>query len=93
MLSLAGDNPVFGGWVDQMVASFKGASLPDPKGLFNAELGGTTRRAIKFVEGDRINEAPLKEPVRAGVTLNETKPAGKSSRAKSLLKQRTGIPR
>jgi hypothetical protein len=49
---------------------FKGARLPDPHGLFNAELGGTTRRAIKFFQGDRIDERALTQLVRAGVDLN-----------------------
>jgi len=49
---------------------FKGASLPDPDGLFNAELGGNRRRAIKFLEGDRVKERALKRLVRAGVDLN-----------------------
>ena len=34
----------------------KGASLEDPAGLFNSSLGGKTRRAIDFHEGDEIDE-------------------------------------
>src|ERR1700731_1427829 len=34
----------------------KGASLPDPKGLFNSSLEGNTRRAIDFHEGEKINK-------------------------------------
>ena len=48
----------------------KGAALEDPSGLFNASLDGTTRRAIDFHEGERINEAALKALIRAAVTLN-----------------------
>jgi hypothetical protein len=48
----------------------KGASLPDPKGLFNSSLDGATRRAIDFREGEAIDEAAFKALVRAAVTLN-----------------------
>ena len=48
----------------------KGASLPDPSGLFNSSLEGNTRRAIDFHEGDRIDEKALKALVRAAVELN-----------------------
>jgi hypothetical protein len=50
----------------------KGASLKDPKGLFNSSLEGNTRRAIDIREGEKINEAALKALVRAAVTLNES---------------------
>jgi hypothetical protein len=48
----------------------KGASLPDPSGLFNSSLEGNTRRAIDFHEGDAIDEAAFKALVRAAVALN-----------------------
>ncbi|MFL5481762.1 MAG: DUF1801 domain-containing protein [Gemmatimonadaceae bacterium] len=48
----------------------KGATLPDPSGLFNSSLGGGTRRAIDFREGDQINEDAFKALVRSAVTLN-----------------------
>jgi hypothetical protein len=48
----------------------KGASLEDPKGLFNSSLDGNVRRAIDIHEGDKINEAALKALVRAAVALN-----------------------
>ncbi len=48
----------------------KGASLPDPAGLFNSSLDGNVRRAIDIHEGDTINEASLKALIRAAVTLN-----------------------
>ena len=47
----------------------KGASLPDPAGLFNSSLEGNTRRAIDFHEGDPIDEEALKALIRAAVTL------------------------
>ena len=56
---------------------FKGASLPDPHGLFNAGLEAKASRAIDFVEGDAINESALKAIVRAASALNS--PKGKSS--------------
>ena len=48
----------------------KGAALPDPAGLFNSSLEGNTRRAIDIHEGEKINEAALKELIRAAVELN-----------------------
>ncbi len=48
----------------------KGASLPDPKGLFNSSLEGNVRRAIDIHEGDKIDEAALKDLIRAAVALN-----------------------
>jgi hypothetical protein len=51
----------------------KGASLPDPSGLFNSSLDGNTRRAIDVHEGEKINEKALKALVRAAVTLNQSK--------------------
>jgi hypothetical protein len=49
---------------------FKGASLPDPHGLFNAGLEAKATRAIDLYEGDKINEPALKELLRAAVALN-----------------------
>ncbi len=51
----------------------KGAALPDPSRLFNASLEGTTRRAIDFREGDKIDEKALQALVRAAVNLNKSK--------------------
>jgi hypothetical protein len=44
---------------------FKGASLPDPMGLFNAGLDAKASRAIDVREGDRIDERSLQDLVRA----------------------------
>jgi hypothetical protein len=49
---------------------FKGASLDDPQGLFNAGLDAKATRAIDIAEGQEINESALKELVRAGVAYN-----------------------
>ena len=54
---------------------FKGATLEDPSGLFNAGLEAKATRAIDFHEGDKMNVAALKELVRAAVALNA--PGGK----------------
>jgi hypothetical protein len=52
----------------------KGASLSDPKKLFNSSLEGNTRRAIDFAEGAKIDEKALKALVRDAVVLNKSKP-------------------
>ena len=49
---------------------FKGAALSDPSGLFNSSLEGKVRRAIDIKEGDRIDEAALKNLIREAVALN-----------------------
>jgi hypothetical protein len=51
----------------------RGASLGDPSGLFNSSLEGSTRRAIDFHEGEKIDEEALKALVRDAATLNESK--------------------
>jgi hypothetical protein len=51
----------------------KGASLDDPKGLFNSSLEGKTRRAIDIAEDDQIDESALKALVREAVALNSGK--------------------
>jgi hypothetical protein len=49
---------------------FKGASLPDPTGLFNSSLEGKVRRAIDIKEGETLDEKALTELVREAVALN-----------------------
>jgi hypothetical protein len=51
----------------------KGASLGDPKGLFNASLEGNARRAIDIPQDAKINEAAFKALVKAAAALNGTK--------------------
>jgi hypothetical protein len=51
---------------------FKGASLDDPSGLFNASLEGNTRRAIDVREGEEIDAQAFVTLVRAAVSLNES---------------------
>ena len=48
----------------------RGASLPDPSGLFNSSLTGTTRRAIDIREGERVDPAAFKALVKAAVASN-----------------------
>jgi hypothetical protein len=48
----------------------KGAALEDPSGLFNSSLDGNVRRAIDIHEGDQVEEAALRDLIRAAVALN-----------------------
>jgi len=58
-------------YADKVKVTFaKGASLDDPKGLFNSSLDGNTRRAIDFHEGDTIDEKAFMALVRAAADLN-----------------------
>jgi len=52
------------------ITFFKGVSLPDPHGLFNAGLDAKAMRGIDLHEGDKINEAALKELIRVAVAFN-----------------------
>ena len=61
---------------------FRGASLKDPKKLFNASLEGNTRRAIDLREGERINEAAFKQLIRAAVAANS------AARARRAVKKK-----
>jgi hypothetical protein len=48
----------------------KGASLPDPAGLFNSSLDGKTRRAIDLHEGDELDERAFEALIQAAADLN-----------------------
>jgi hypothetical protein len=61
----------------------KGASLPDPSGLFNASLEGNTRRAIDLREGEKMNARAFKALVKAAVALNSAAGKKQPKRAKS----------
>ena len=64
----------------------RGAALKDPSRLFNSSLDGNVRRAIDIREGEKVNEAALKDLIRAAVALNlkgKTKPKPKPRRASS----------
>jgi len=65
-----------GGFKDHVkVNFFKGAFLDDPKGLFNAGLDAKATRAVDFHEGDKIDEAALKNLVRDAVDYNQKSPS------------------
>jgi len=66
----------------------KGAGLKDPSGLFNSSLEGNVRRAIDIHEGEKVDEASLKDLIRAAVALNlqgktkeKTKPKPRRTRS------------
>jgi len=66
----------------------KGAALKDPAGLFNSSLDGNVRRAIDIHEGEKINEAALKDLLCEAVALNlkvqsRLKPKAKPRQARS----------
>ena len=77
----------------------KGAALKDPSGLFNSSLQGNVRRAIDIHEGDKIDEAALKDLIRAAVALNvavkgnNPKPKPKSKRKPKLKPRRASSKR
>jgi hypothetical protein len=60
----------------------RGASIPDPKKLFNSSLEGNTRRAIDLREGEKIDEAAFKELIRAAVSANAAARAGRAGKKK-----------
>ena len=68
-----------------------GAKLPDLDKLFNAGLEGNARRAIDFLEGDKVNERALKDLIRAAIEYNQGKsskkaPAGAKPKARKSSK-------
>jgi hypothetical protein len=69
----------------------KGAELKDPSRLFNSSLDGNVRRAIDIHEGEQVDEAALKDLIRAAVALNlKGKGAAKPRRASSKRGSRRG---
>jgi hypothetical protein len=61
---------------------FRGASIKDPKKLFNSSLEGNTRRAIDIREGETIDEDAFKELIRAAVAANAAARAQRGARKK-----------
>jgi hypothetical protein len=57
----------------------RGASIEDPKQLFNSSLEGNTRRAIDLREGEKIDEPAFKQLIRAAAAANS---AARAQRAK-----------
>jgi hypothetical protein len=60
----------------------RGASINDPKKLFNSSLGGNTRHAIDLREGEKINEAAFKRLIRAAVAANSAVLAQRAAKKK-----------
>ena len=60
----------------------RGASIEDPKKLFNASLEGNTRRAIDLREGETINEAAFKQLIRAALAANSAARAQRAAKKK-----------
>ena len=60
----------------------RGASLPDPKSLFNSSLEGNARRAIDLREGERINESAFKQLIRDAVVANSSALAVRAAKKK-----------
>ena len=60
----------------------RGATINDPKKLFNSSLEGNTRRAIDLREGETINEAAFKQLIRAAVAANSAARAQRAARKK-----------
>ncbi len=60
----------------------RGASIKDPKKLFNSSLEGNTRRAIDFREGEKINQAAFKQLIRAAVAANSAALAQRAAKKK-----------
>ena len=61
---------------------FRGASLKDPKKLFNSSMEGNVRRAIDFREGEKINQAAFKQLIRAAVAANSAARAQRTAKKK-----------
>src|ERR1700722_18678571 len=60
----------------------RGASIEDPKKLFNSSLEGNVRRAINFREGEKINEVAFKQLIRAAVAANSAALAERKAKKK-----------
>jgi hypothetical protein len=60
----------------------RGASIKDPKKLFNSSLEGNTRRAIDFREGEKINQTAFKQLIRAAVAANSAARAQRAAKKK-----------
>jgi hypothetical protein len=67
-----------------------GARLADAENLFNAGLEGNERRAIDFMEGDKINARALKQLVRAAIAYNQKKAKKKAPTATRAKARKAG---
>ena len=75
------------------VTFMHGAKLADPSTLFNNGLGGGKWRAIDFAEGDKVDQAALKQLVRAAVEFNRSKTKKKASAKKTAKRKSPAQPR
>ena len=71
---------------DMVKVTFINGAKLDMDGLFNAELGGNKWRAIKYFEGDKVNESGLKKALLAAVAFNAAKGKGKAKPAAAKAK-------
>ena len=62
----------------------KGASLKDPKKLFNSSLDGNVRRAIDIGEGEEVDATAFKALIRQAITLNSSKKPTSSARLTTM---------
>jgi len=60
----------------------RGASIADPKKLFNSSMEGNVRRAIDVREGEKINESAFKQLIRAAVAANSAALAQRAAKKK-----------
>ena len=60
----------------------RGASIKDPKKLFNSSLEGNVRRAIDIHEGEKINEVAFKQLIRDAVAANSAAHAQRAAKKK-----------
>src|SRR5208282_5695807 len=61
---------------------YRGASLKDPKKLFNSSLEGNVRRAIDLHEGEKINESAFRQLIRTAVAANLAERAQRAAKKK-----------
>ena len=66
---------------------FRGASIKDPKKLFNSSLEGNTRRAIDLCEGEKINEAAFKQLIRDAVVANSAARSPRAAKKRTVKKK------
>jgi len=60
----------------------RGASIEDPKKLFNSSLEGNVRRAIDLREGEKIDEAAFRQLIRTAVAANSAALAQRAAKKK-----------
>jgi hypothetical protein len=68
----------------------RGASLPDPQGLFNASLEGNARRAIDLREGEKLNAKAFKALIKSAVAANLESTAAKAKSSSKVTTKKSG---